>query len=284
MLFSEAFAEYVEYMKLEKRATGTIKAYLYAYSKYYSKLKDKEITDIDRPFAQLLFFDWEEAGMSVSNLYQMRKILRAFFNYLIYELEVISRNPFGRIKVKKPRPERKMLSQSDIGIMLEKAVGKWFYPALYFIASTGVRHSEMRMMEWSDVDLCNKTALIRGTKTESAYRTIALTDKLCAVLTAHKQSSVNAKYCFVGPVTNKPVSRAYFNRTINKFLDKIGLERVCIHSFRHAHATLLLENDLPVKAIQERLGWNSTSMLYNVYGHVTAKQRDRLLSAIQNEY
>ncbi|MFK5708190.1 site-specific integrase [Lysinibacillus boronitolerans] len=40
-----------------------------------------------------------------------------------------------------------------------------------------------------------------------------------------------------------------------------------MHGLRHTHATILMNNIIPVKAIAERLG-NTPEMIHTVYGHV----------------
>lgn len=44
-----------------------------------------------------------------------------------------------------------------------------------------------------------------------------------------------------------------------------------IHKLKHTHATLLLESNVPMKVIQERLGHKSEAITSEVYSHVTKK-------------
>ena len=44
-----------------------------------------------------------------------------------------------------------------------------------------------------------------------------------------------------------------------------------IHKLKHTHATLLLESNVPMKVIQERLGHKSEAITSDVYSHVTKK-------------
>ena len=41
------------------------------------------------------------------------------------------------------------------------------------------------------------------------------------------------------------------------------------HSLRHTHATVLLENNAPLKYIQKRLGHKKIDITFNVYQHLT---------------
>ena len=45
------------------------------------------------------------------------------------------------------------------------------------------------------------------------------------------------------------------------------LPETTIHGLRHTHATILMNNGIPVKAIAEHLG-NTPEMIHTVYGHI----------------
>lgn len=59
-----------------------------------------------------------------------------------------------------------------------------------------------------------------------------------------------------------------------------------MHDLRHLNATLQMAAGIPLKTIQKRLGWASSAMLHQVYGHalpgdddVAAELLGRLLGA-----
>ncbi|MBM6646036.1 tyrosine-type recombinase/integrase [Bacillus sp. RIT809] len=47
----------------------------------------------------------------------------------------------------------------------------------------------------------------------------------------------------------------------------VNSQSITIHSLRHTHCTILLNQGLNVKVIAERLG-NTPQMIYEIYGHV----------------
>ena len=53
----------------------------------------------------------------------------------------------------------------------------------------------------------------------------------------------------------------YLQRNVNKQFD--------VHSLRHTHATMLIENGVPVKTVQERLGHENIETTLNTYVHNT---------------
>lgn len=45
---------------------------------------------------------------------------------------------------------------------------------------------------------------------------------------------------------------------------------------RHSHISLLVEMNIPIKAIMERVGHSSEKMILQVYSHVTKNMRKEL--------
>lgn len=56
---------------------------------------------------------------------------------------------------------------------------------------------------------------------------------------------------------------------------ELGIEDYDYHSLRHTHATVLLENNAPLKYIQQRLGHKKIDITMNVYQHLTDKLRQK---------
>jgi integrase len=53
-----------------------------------------------------------------------------------------------------------------------------------------------------------------------------------------------------------------------KFIDRHGLKFVRLHDLRHSAATILIQNDVSMKAIQERLGHSKHQTTADLYAHV----------------
>lgn len=57
------------------------------------------------------------------------------------------------------------------------------------------------------------------------------------------------------------------NAIFNRLVKAVKLPATTIHGLRHTHATILMNNSIPDKAIAERLG-NTPEMIHSVCGHV----------------
>ena len=53
------------------------------------------------------------------------------------------------------------------------------------------------------------------------------------------------------------------------------------HALRHTHATMLIEANVPVKAVSERLGHSNTRTTLETYVHVTDSMREDAVSKFE---
>lgn len=64
--------------------------------------------------------------------------------------------------------------------------------------------------------------------------------------------------------------------------EKLGIE-FKFHAFRHTHATMLIEQGLPIKAVSERLGHASTKITWDIYVKVTEQMQDEVVETFEAE-
>lgn len=69
------------------------------------------------------------------------------------------------------------------------------------------------------------------------------------------------------------------HQSVDKLLHKLGLTA---HSFRHTHATILIENGATPKEAAARLGHSSTSITEDIYTHVTEGMKTRAAIIFEN--
>ena len=72
-------------------------------------------------------------------------------------------------------------------------------------------------------------------------------------------------------------SYKYLSRVVNY---EFGI-KFSMHSLRHTHATLLLEQGANIKDIQRRLGHSKLSTTMDTYSHVTANMRNSTVSIFE---
>lgn len=225
-----------------------------------------------------------------------RKIasLKAFFSYLEYE-EFLAENPFLKIKVKFQEPvllPRTIPTQNIQKLfqttyqLLAKATTPYQervltrdIAVLELLFSTGLRVSELCSLNCNDIDLEQGTVRIYGKG--SKERIIQITNPyVIKALISYRSLSYeqlqNADFFFCNRLVHR-LSEQSVRFMIKRYAKLADIpEPITPHMFRHTFATLLLEEDVDIRYIQNILG-HSSIMTTQIYTHVTSyKQRDIL--------
>ena len=227
-----------------------------------------------------------------------RKIasLKALASYLIYE-EIIAENPFARIitSFKEPLILPKTISLDVIQQILLCAYNELEnskltkykrnekirdIAILELLFATGARVSEICMLKKSDVDLINRTVLVFGKGSRERIIQIENPDVLQILSTyylAFRDDIENEGWFFVNRL-HKRLSEQSVRFMVKKYVKQIGhTEHITPHMFRHAFATLLLEEDVDIRCIQRLLGHSSITTT-EIYTHVSSTKQKEILA------
>lgn len=225
-----------------------------------------------------------------------RKIasVKAFFTFLEYE-ELIQENPFLKIKIKFQEPF--LLPRTIPLAIIERLLTAAYQEAcesaatsyqphkavlrdiavLELLFATGVRVSELCNLHTNDVDLEQGNIKIYGKGSKERMVQIANAEVLQALKTYSNtfQADINTVGYFFINRLHQRLSEQSVRFMINKYVEKCNLpEHITPHMFRHSFATLLLEEDVDIRYIQELLGHSSITTT-QIYTHVaTGKQRE----------
>ena len=66
----------------------------------------------------------------------------------------------------------------------------------------------------------------------------------------------------------EPFKPDYISKAFKSAIRALKLPDITFHDLRHTHATLLLEQKVHPKIVQERLGHSTISMTLDIYSHV----------------
>jgi site-specific recombinase XerD len=67
---------------------------------------------------------------------------------------------------------------------------------------------------------------------------------------------------------------------LNCFVERSGMRKVTVHSFRHLNASLLINNDVDVKTVSAALGHAQPSTTLNIYAHTFAQAQAKASEAV----
>lgn len=228
---------------------------------------------------------------------EKRKIasLKAFFSYLEYEGK-IQENPFVKLRIKLhepfvlpraiPLPAIHQLLDCAYGQKRTAEINSDAYRAilrdiaiLELLFATGMRVSELCTLRPASIDFMDGTIKICGKGRKERIIPICNESVFAAVCSYHTAFECEIKasgWFFVNRLGHR-LSDQSVRFMIRKYTDLAGIElHITPHMFRHSFATLLLEEDVDIRYIQQLLG-HSSIMTTQIYTHVSSrKQRDIL--------
>ncbi len=184
----------------------------------------------------------------------------------------------------------KTLSESEVHLFTEMIKESEYYSLFMTEFLTGLRRSEILALNWGDVDLelmqitvtksvtqKHSGEIIFGeTKTKSSRRAVPLTPVACHILREHR-----AKLNSLRPVSEtdlvfchpdgKPYQPGSITHAFTRLIRKCGLPGVTFHGARHTLASLLLNENVHPKIVQEILGHSSIQVTLDLYSHITPR-------------
>lgn len=208
---------------------------------------------------------------SASHQKSVLKFIRAIFHHAV-EQNVIARNPTPDLKIRIGDKIKKVLTEPQIKLLLEKARDldiEW-YPHWALALYTGMRNGELYALTWDKVDFQNRTILIdsswnnkdsfKSTKSGDD-RIVEIAEPLIPILQELKIKSFDSN--FVLPRIDK-WDKGEQARELRMFLVGIGLHAVRFHDLRASWATLLLKRGVEPVKVMKAGGWKDikTMMIY----------------------
>lgn len=196
--------------------------------------------------------------------------------------------------------------------------GTQYYMPLMILYHTGMRIGEVLGLSWEDIDFEQRRINVRRQivhlkkhgyflttpKTESSVRYILMGEELISELKRwQRQQGLNEEnigdsYVYIYRESNGHIikqskglpaplgekislictrndGRLILYESLTIFLKG---ENLNAHSFRHTHATILIENGVEAKAVAGRLGHANTQITQNLYTHNTLKLQEKALA------
>lgn len=204
-----------------------------------------------------------------------RKIatLRSFYNYLTNKVHLLDENPVKDIdspKTKKSLP--KYLTLDESLRLLESVDGKnreRDYCILTLFLNCGLRISELVGLNLNDIQDEALRILGKGDKTRIVYLNDACKDALRQYMAVRRPISGRDGNALFLSGQNKRISRSGVHALVKKHLGGAGLDasEYSSHKLRHTAATLMLQNGVDVKAVQEVLGHEHLNTT-EIYTHI----------------
>lgn len=284
-------------LNTQKNYRGILDNHIFPYIGLY-KLKNVRPGTI-----QDLLNEEFKKGFARQTLGITKGVINKGFEMAVYPYQFIKNDPTSFAKIPRydekewrDRGDLKIISMSDFKKLTE-VVGPSdpYYLPMMISFQTGLRRAEVCGLQWKDIDFENETLRVErimindgkdyviGTpKTKSSYRTILMGSTLTGILRKMRNRQKENKLFygshyidsdFVCVKENgKPMTPNSIKWYTGKIRKQTGVD-FNFHSFRHTHATMLLENGAKPKEIQRRLGHSRLATTMDTYAHVTQKMK-----------
>ena len=217
----------------------------------------------------------EKSSKGLSAASRARKVatLRSFFNYLCNKVHLLQENPIQDIdspKIRKTLP--RYLTLDECVQLLEGVDGpnrERDLCILTLFLNCGLRISELIGLNRSDIQDDALRVLGKGDKVRIVYLNQACKDALAAYLRVWAVVGGKDEDALFVSRNRQRISRATVHSLVKKHLADAGLDsqRYSSHKLRHTAATLMLQNGVDVKAVQEVLGHEHLNTT-EIYTHI----------------
>lgn len=159
----------------------------------------------------------------------------------------------------------KLVCPHKIKELIETCTNIKYQAFLYTLLATGCRVSETLTIRTSTITHCIKQKqlhlIIKGKGNKE--RVVFLSSKALKLLQNYIARYKPFTYLFSNRY-NKPLTRQWAHKIIKQLSNNLGYDNIHPHSFRHAHAMILLESGADLLSIQKLLG-HSTLKTTQIY-------------------
>ncbi len=231
------------------------------------------LTYLSRDRAQQPNSDKTGYGLSASTRARKIATLRSFFNYLTNKAHLLEENPIKELdspKLKKTLPKYLTLDESlDLLDSVDGPNSQRDYCILTLFLNCGLRISELIGLNLSDVQGEALRVLGKGNKVRIVYLNDACKAALERYLAVRRPISGRDQNALFLSSRNQRISRSNVHALVKKHLSHAGLDstQYSSHKLRHTAATLMLQNGVDVKAVQEVLGHEHLNTT-EIYTHI----------------
>ena len=191
----------------------------------------------------------KQPGLSDSTIRGIHTMLHNALDRAVKE-RLIVRNPADDcIPPKIPKHEMKILPPEQIKSYLTAAEQRGVLPMFYLELISGLRKGELVALQWSDLDIENKTISvskqagrnnagepdITRPKTENSIRKISIPQDAVDLLVTEHQKHPGSPWMFPSPKTGEMYHPDSVVNIHKKILKDAGLEHLRFHDLRHPY-------------------------------------------------
>ena len=300
-------AEYLDrwlrdYAANRVRAT-TLEGYRWRSKRLIDGLGDTRLADLRPEHIQAYYAAKLSTGeLAGGTLIKHHHLLKQALDTAV-KWRLVSRNVAALVDPpRREHREMRALTPAEVHRLLESCQGTPWHPIFHTLIWTGLRRSELLGLRWKDVDPLLATLRVTQVlhqlgdgafvyaepKTAKGKRSVALSPTSCLMLRVHRERQ-EADMALLGldcsPDTlvfshtdGSPLRPDSVGQAFRRLARRAGLPGVRLHDLRHTHASLLLQQGVNIKVIQERLGHANVQITLDTYSHLLPGMQEAAIS------
>ena len=301
----ERLQRYLGYLETDGRSHNTVATYrtYVGYCAPISALPVSQVTPLtlNDLYTLLLTEGVHGTPLSHTTVHNFRMFLQGAFRHFV-TIGLVSYNPVGdSMRIHVVRPEVTAFDEQtlrDVSAWIDRSISgasdrkygtlrRNAAFAMYLALYTGARAGEICALRRRDVRLAAKTMSINGTVVDTdrgpvrqdrpkgkRTRNIAILDRNVGPIREHMawQEGYIRGASASTPIVSTDggyLSPVAVSQQFARMRRELGLDPTYhLHTFRHTHATWLLQNGYDMRTVQERLGHARVDTTLQLYGHV----------------
>lgn len=181
--------------------------------------------------------------------------------------------------LKEPRFEPRILTDAEVGRLLEKAAPH-LKPILTVLLNTGMRRSEALKLTWGDVDLRKKLITIKPENSKSGKSREIPINSLAAETLRALGPGLQTGRVFLGPESK---GIADVKTAFKSACRRAGIKRLRLHDLRHTAASRMIEAGADVFSVQQILG-HSDIKITMIYCHPGMEVKRRAVEKLAEAF
>ena len=214
-----------------------------------------------------------EYGTKASTRARKVSTLRSFYKYLTVKAKLLDTNPLQDLDVPKiPQTLPRYLTLPEAQALLSSVDGKnkeRDYCILCIFLNCGLRISEIVGLNLSDIRVDHIRVFGKGSKERIIYINDACAEAINNYLEVRKNIAAIDKNALFLSNRRTRMSREAVHSMVKVSLKRAGLDadKYSSHKLRHTAATLMLQNGVDVRTLQELLGHDNLNTT-QIYTHI----------------
>ena len=230
------------------------------------RLGEKLLRDVSKPDIQELVYSKRDEGKvraddkgKVRTALHIRGTLKRIFDYAV-EKDLVTSNPAQLIKPKfigKTKARKRALKPGEIRCFLRtlnaSSIQRQFKLALQIGLATLTRKSELRLAEWTDIDLEAGQWYIppENTKMDTEH-IVFMSTQVTEMFRELKVLACGSRFVLPGRSVHKPLNKTTLNNALYRVT--FDVPPFTIHDLRRTASTVLHNNNFLSDAIEISLG------------------------------